>query len=80
LPLPISGSIGSGELGKRAEQCVAPAEHGARADDRSPWKRLPNYQFAATSSTDVKGPRIGIGADTGDKHEARDASGDCLPR
>ena len=46
----------SGKLGECAEQCVARAKHGARADDRSLRKSLLDHLFAASSSTDVRRP------------------------
>ena len=70
----------SGKLGECAEQCVARAKHGARADDRGFRKRLLDHLFAASSSADVRRPGIWIGADAGDMHEAGDAGRDCLPR
>ena len=47
---------GTSYVVKCAEQCVARAEHGARADDRSLRKRLLDHLFAASSSTDVRRP------------------------
>lgn len=45
-----------GEVGERAEQGVAWTEHGAWANNRSSRKLLPDHLFAASSSTDVRGP------------------------
>jgi hypothetical protein len=43
-------------------------------------KRLLDCEFAAPPRTDVRRPRLGIGADAGDEHEASDAELDRLPR
>ena len=67
-------------VSERAEEGVARPEQGARADDGSARKRLLDQPFAASARADVRGRRLGIGADARDEHEASDAGSRRLPR
>ena len=68
------------DVGKRAEQGVARAEHGTRAHDRRARERPPDREFPPAACADVGQGRVGVGADAGDKHVARDAGGRRGPR
>jgi hypothetical protein len=69
-----------GEVGERAEQGVARTKHGARADDGNARKRLLDQQLTASTRADVWRSGLGVSADAGDEHEARDTGSDHLLR